>query len=80
MTVKEKNKLEKMCLVAIKNCEWAERSFEEYKNRCPEMDLALAELRRADSDYSYALGIHNVLKTLGYKSENMEKLTKMISD
>lgn len=78
MTNTEKIKCEKLCNEAIKNINEANRLYDEAYKIDKEYQKATAELRRADQKQGYATGINQVLVLMGYNSDTMKKLSKLI--
>ena len=71
MTQIENEKCERLCVDAILNIKQANKVYNSsYHTK--------TELKKADSWYNYAIGINQVLATLGYKSDSMIELTKLL--
>ncbi|MBZ9622880.1 hypothetical protein G9F71_008440 [Clostridium sp. FP2] len=78
MTNIEKKKCENLCIEAIKNIEESNSLYEEAEKIDREFHQATTQLRRADNKRGYAEGINQALAVIGYTSENMKKLSKLI--
>lgn len=79
MTKKELDKCENLCLDAIYHIEESNKLYKEHDAKTNDnYAVATVELRKADNKRGYAEGINQVLAILGYRSENMTKLTKIL--
>lgn len=78
MTNLEKDKCEKLCKEAIKEIQNANEYFKKNDKVNHDCSLATADLRWGDRKTGYAEGINQVLVSLGYKSESMEQLSKLL--
>lgn len=80
MTNLEKDKCEKLCLEAIISAKESNRLYEEARKIDKEFHDATVELRKADHEHGYAMGINQVLVLIGYNSESLEELSKLVFD
>jgi hypothetical protein len=78
MTNLEKSKCEKLCKEAISSIEEANELYGKARKIDKEFHQATVELRRADNERGYAEGINCVLASIGYKSESMKQLSKLV--
>lgn len=78
MTKVELDKCEKLCLKALRDIKESEELYKEAEVIDKDLNISSVQLRRADNKRGYAEGINQVLATIGYKSENMTKLSKLI--
>lgn len=78
MTKFESEKCEKACIEAIRNIEEATSFYKKAEGIDKEFHEATVELRKADNKQGYGEGIYQALVIIGYDSENMRKLSKLI--
>ncbi|WP_234121191.1 hypothetical protein [Clostridium hydrogenum] len=78
MTNLEKSKCEKLCKEAINSIEEANELYKKAEKVDKELHEATMKLRRADQKQGYAEGINQVLAIIGYKSESMKQLSKLL--
>lgn len=74
----EINKCEKLCLEAIGSIEEANELYRKARKIDKEFHQATVKLRSADNKRGYAEGINQVLAIIGYKSESMKQLSKLL--
>lgn len=78
MTNIEKEKCEELCKEALTEIQKANDYFKKNDEVNHDCSLATADLRWGDRKTGYAEGIYQVLVSLGYESEDMKKLSKLI--
>lgn len=78
MTKTEKSKCEKLCIEAISSVKESNRLYEEARKIDSEFHDATVELRKADHEHGYAMGINQVLVLIGYDSELLEELSNLV--
>ena len=79
MTKAEYGKCEKLMFDAIQKVKQADEEYKAY-NQLINNDTIKAEIeqRKADQHYGEAVGINQVLATLGFKHDRMKKLSELL--
>ena len=77
MTKTENQKCEKLMIEAICSVKESDMLLAEMRVQEDTIDYEIT-LRRAEQKYGYALGINQVLVSLGFKHKKMEKLQKLL--